>query len=301
MFGTVSFPCAWQRCGMVFERFEDLLRHKEQAHALGCVWRVPNSIHLGQLQPPFFQLPMVPGVVASFPYMLSRTPSLSSSSSSSVPVAFPPYPALARPFPFSSPLYVSGEVTERNQSSDTKRRGRRPANHPAPADTAVTGSNSPQSAPKKRGRQPTEGLVRPYACTFHDCDKKYDTLSHLNEHITLKKHGARKVPSDFGELRHRLRHEKNIQLRDELLGNYMARSSEAAAIAAMPTLPAIPALDVIEPHQSSADFSLHATSLDPEQQQHQEEDDEETMEASTEPQEKELGGNFETTSPDSNS
>lgn len=143
--------------------------------------------------------------------------------------------------------------------------------------------------------------MRPYACTFHDCDKKYDTLSHLNEHITLKKHGARKVPSDFGELRHRLRHEKNIQLRDELLGNYMARSSEAAAIAAMPTLPAIPALDVIEPHQSSADFSLHATSLDPEQQQHQEEDDEETMEASTEPQEKELGGNFETTSPDSNS
>ena len=54
---------------------------------------------------------------------------------------------------------------------------------------------------KKRLRRAPYQIARTYSCSFKNCDKSYGTLSHLNTHIRIKKHGPIKTPADFPMLK----------------------------------------------------------------------------------------------------
>lgn len=60
----------------------------------------------------------------------------------------------------------------------------------------------------KRTRRKFGEIERVYTCTYSNCDKAYGTLNHLNTHINYQKHGERKLPSDFKEVRERLKQRK---------------------------------------------------------------------------------------------
>lgn len=59
---------------------------------------------------------------------------------------------------------------------------------------------SPQKERKKRPRRKFQEIERLYACDFPNCQKAYGTLNHLNAHITMQGHGARKTHHEFRHL-----------------------------------------------------------------------------------------------------
>ena len=58
---------------------------------------------------------------------------------------------------------------------------------------------------KKRKRKKAEEVHRYYRCNFQNCDKAYGTLNHLNTHISIQKHGPKRMPQEFATLRKQLR------------------------------------------------------------------------------------------------
>ncbi len=56
-----------------------------------------------------------------------------------------------------------------------------------------------------------EEITRNYVCIWPGCSKAYGTLNHLNAHVTMQKHGAKRVPSEFKELRKVWRKQKKEQ------------------------------------------------------------------------------------------
>ena len=48
-------------------------------------------------------------------------------------------------------------------------------------------------------------------CSWPDCTKAYGTLNHLNAHVTMQKHGAKRTPAEFKELRKAWRKQKREQ------------------------------------------------------------------------------------------
>ncbi|KAG9121387.1 hypothetical protein FRC07_002677, partial [Ceratobasidium sp. 392] len=54
---------------------------------------------------------------------------------------------------------------------------------------------------RKRPRRRYDEIERLYSCSFEHCTKAYGTLNHLNAHVTMQKHGAKRDPSEFQELR----------------------------------------------------------------------------------------------------
>jgi hypothetical protein len=45
------------------------------------------------------------------------------------------------------------------------------------------------------------GFDREYSCGWHDCEKSYGTLEHLNAHVTMEAHGFERPPEEFKQLR----------------------------------------------------------------------------------------------------
>ncbi|CUA74632.1 hypothetical protein RSOLAG22IIIB_05640 [Rhizoctonia solani] len=64
---------------------------------------------------------------------------------------------------------------------------------------------------RKRPRRRYDEIERLYACSFEDCTKAYGTLNHLNAHVTMQKHGAKRNPSEFKELRKLWRNQKKAE------------------------------------------------------------------------------------------
>ncbi|KAK9703111.1 hypothetical protein K7432_010907 [Basidiobolus ranarum] len=54
---------------------------------------------------------------------------------------------------------------------------------------------------KKRPRRKFDEIERLYSCNHSGCTKSYGTLNHLNAHVTMQKHGIKRLPSEFKELR----------------------------------------------------------------------------------------------------
>jgi hypothetical protein len=52
----------------------------------------------------------------------------------------------------------------------------------------------PMSAAPKRLRRPPHEIERLYTCGWQGCEKAYGSLSHLNNHVRIKEHGARRFP-----------------------------------------------------------------------------------------------------------
>ncbi|GAN08943.1 conserved hypothetical protein [Mucor ambiguus] len=61
---------------------------------------------------------------------------------------------------------------------------------------------------KKRPRRKFHEVERLYQCNFQDCTKSYGTLNHLNAHVSMQRHGPKRQPSEFKELRKMWRKQK---------------------------------------------------------------------------------------------
>jgi transcription factor CON7 len=62
------------------------------------------------------------------------------------------------------------------------------------SDTRYSCIALPGNAVKKRPRRRYNELERIYQCSWPDCSKAYGTLNHLNAHVTMQKHGAKRSP-----------------------------------------------------------------------------------------------------------
>lgn len=78
---------------------------------------------------------------------------------------------------------------------------------------------------KKRSRRRYDEIERIYHCGYKGCDKAYGTLNHLNAHVAMQKHGEKRLPAEFKEMRKEWRKKK----REEAAA---AANKEAAAAAA---------------------------------------------------------------------
>lgn len=78
---------------------------------------------------------------------------------------------------------------------------------------------------KKRSRRRYDEIERIYPCGYKGCDKAYGTLNHLNAHVAMQKHGEKRLPAEFKEMRKEWRKKK----REEAAA---AANKEAAAAAA---------------------------------------------------------------------
>lgn len=57
----------------------------------------------------------------------------------------------------------------------------------------------PGAQQHKRPRRRYEEIERMYKCGYNGCEKAYGTLNHLNAHVTMQSHGAKRTPE--GEFR----------------------------------------------------------------------------------------------------
>lgn len=49
-------------------------------------------------------------------------------------------------------------------------------------------------------------------CNHPGCTKAYGTLNHLNAHVLMQKHGSKRTPAEFKEMRKTLRKQKKEQI-----------------------------------------------------------------------------------------
>ncbi|KAI9592157.1 hypothetical protein BDF19DRAFT_334598, partial [Syncephalis fuscata] len=56
-------------------------------------------------------------------------------------------------------------------------------------------------AHKKRPRRRPNEIERLYTCVHSGCTKAYGTLNHLNAHVAMQRHGAKRLPSEFEAIR----------------------------------------------------------------------------------------------------
>ncbi|KAI8065995.1 hypothetical protein BDF21DRAFT_345940 [Thamnidium elegans] len=68
---------------------------------------------------------------------------------------------------------------------------------------AIPGTNQ-----KKRPRRRFDEIERLYHCNWAECTKAYGTLNHLNAHVSMQKHGSKRHPSEFKEMRKEWRRQK---------------------------------------------------------------------------------------------
>ncbi|KAF9525323.1 hypothetical protein CPB83DRAFT_772202 [Crepidotus variabilis] len=69
----------------------------------------------------------------------------------------------------------------------------------------------PGNAVKKRPRRRYDEIERLYQCSWPDCSKSYGTLNHLNAHVTMQKHGSKRTPDEFKDMRKQWRKAKKEQ------------------------------------------------------------------------------------------
>ncbi|KAF2398491.1 hypothetical protein EJ06DRAFT_558322 [Trichodelitschia bisporula] len=78
--------------------------------------------------------------------------------------------------------------------------GHRPPNS-HPLSTVYSFVPIPGTTQHKRPRRRYEEIERMYKCGFNGCEKAYGTLNHLNAHVTMQSHGAKRTPEEFKEIR----------------------------------------------------------------------------------------------------
>ena len=102
---------------------------------------------------------------------------------------------------FSSSVPVARPVVSEEEEDDT-----------VPHDASVSKTYSfvslPGNAIRKRPRRRYDEIERLYQCSWPDCTKRYGTLNHLNAHIVMQRHGNKRSPSEFKELRKQWRKAK---------------------------------------------------------------------------------------------
>jgi len=81
-----------------------------------------------------------------------------------------------------------------------------------PPDESVSKTYSfvslPGNAVRKRPRRRYDEIERLYQCSWPNCTKRYGTLNHLNAHVVMQRHGNKRSPNEFKELRKQWRKAK---------------------------------------------------------------------------------------------
>ncbi|RHZ84278.1 hypothetical protein Glove_84g163 [Diversispora epigaea] len=90
---------------------------------------------------------------------------------------------------------------------------------------------------KKRPRRRYDEIERHYACNYVGCTKSYGTLNHLNAHVQMQKHGLKRHPSEFKELRKQWRRQKREE--EERKAADAAATKNASAGMNISSLPSI--------------------------------------------------------------
>ncbi|KAJ5176045.1 Zinc finger C2H2 [Penicillium canariense] len=72
---------------------------------------------------------------------------------------------------------------------------------PRPASQVYSFVPIPGAQQHKRPRRRYEEIERMYKCGWNGCEKAYGTLNHLNAHVTMQSHGAKRTPEEFKEIR----------------------------------------------------------------------------------------------------
>jgi len=62
------------------------------------------------------------------------------------------------------------------------------------ASVSALGSVSMTAHRTRRPRRRADEVERLYKCTWNGCEKSYGTLSHLNDHVRLQRHGNKREP-----------------------------------------------------------------------------------------------------------
>jgi hypothetical protein len=78
------------------------------------------------------------------------------------------------------------------QKPNRKRTGDTPTNHPL--SQVYSFVPIPGATQNKRPRRRYEEIERMYKCGWNGCEKAYGTLNHLNAHVTMQGHGAKRTP-----------------------------------------------------------------------------------------------------------
>ncbi|GAO46978.1 hypothetical protein G7K_1192-t2 [Saitoella complicata NRRL Y-17804] len=66
----------------------------------------------------------------------------------------------------------------------------------------------PGATQQKRPRRRYDEIERLYKCGYQGCEKAYGTLNHLNAHVSMQGHGAKRTPDEFKEIRKAWRQRK---------------------------------------------------------------------------------------------
>ncbi|KAL3488727.1 hypothetical protein BJX62DRAFT_239822 [Aspergillus germanicus] len=85
----------------------------------------------------------------------------------------------------------------------------------------------PGAQQHKRPRRRYEEIERMYKCGWNGCEKAYGTLNHLNAHVTMQSHGAKRTPEEFKEIRK----EWKARKKEEEAQRKVAEERERAAAA----------------------------------------------------------------------
>ncbi len=101
-------------------------------------------------------------------------------------------------------------------------------------NTSGLSSGGPSGGPKhkKRPRRRYDEIERMYDCKFPGCNKSYGTLNHLNAHVAMQKHGAKRLPGEFKDMRKAWRKAKREEEQRRMAQAQQAVSAHAHAQAA---------------------------------------------------------------------
>ncbi|GAB5594039.1 hypothetical protein Unana1_08939 [Umbelopsis nana] len=145
------------------------------------------------------------------------------------------------PYPSIAPRRERNSSVSSTASSDTNK---------VYSFVAIPGTNQ-----KKRPRRRYDEIERLYHCNWQGCSKAYGTLNHLNAHVSMQKHGSKRSPAEFKEMRKEWRRQKKEReaakkaadehMKKEMIHHHHQQQQQqqqfvaaaAAAAAAMPLHP----------------------------------------------------------------
>ncbi|AEO57372.1 hypothetical protein MYCTH_2138805 [Thermothelomyces thermophilus ATCC 42464] len=90
----------------------------------------------------------------------------------------------------------------------------------------------PGAQQHKRPRRRYEEIERMYKCGYNGCEKAYGTLNHLNAHVTMQGHGAKRTPDLFKDIRREWKAKKKEEEARKAAAAEEERQRQAAAAAA---------------------------------------------------------------------
>ncbi|KAI8079005.1 uncharacterized protein B0P05DRAFT_542015 [Gilbertella persicaria] len=111
--------------------------------------------------------------------------------------------------PAQEPMQQQQQQQHQQQQQQQQQRSRQMSNSSASSAekiysfVAIPGTNQ-----KKRPRRRYDEIERLYHCNWPGCTKAYGTLNHLNAHVSMQKHGPKRHPAEFKEMRKEWRRQK---------------------------------------------------------------------------------------------